>query len=568
MMLLKVNRIVGIWRKKDEKEEVKKMESGEKRQSRNGNGGSDSDYCGFGRTGYYFQRTDHSNCRFPVWENYITDIFIIGRDMKRGQKIRKDRLAKGGITVFLTGILMILMSFILICVDATRFYAIQVEAECIADMGLDSIFAEYNRELLEQYDLFFIDTSYGYSQPAYQRTEAHLADYMEQNLQPGQDILTWNGRDFLGMGLEEAELLEASLATDNEGRDVHYQAVEYMRDKVGLAFIEDMQRQMETVYEYDMDDRNVEEEAEQIEEEIRGVELPQEQLEDGSFTEVSVDNPADSVNCNRFKGILYLVTEDASQISDHVINIANYASQRECNRGTGAASEETDSAADEILFDEYLLEKCAYYTKTKDTGELSYEIEYILGGRSSDIENLKWVAGRLILLREVANVSYLYTDREKMEEADLLAWGLSIVALKPQLQPMIKNSVLFAWAYAESVQDVRLLLSGNKVPLLKTKDTWHLSLDHMLNYQEHLEQSEDAEGLDYATYLRILLLLENKEEKTKRFLDVVEMNLRKTEGNRFFRIDGCMDAVTAQIVISGEGNTEVHLIKEYSYLNR
>ena len=296
--------------------------------------------------------------------------------------------------------------------------------------------------------------------------------------------------------------------------------------------------------------------------------MPKEKLEDGSFTEVPVDNPADNVNCNRFKGILYLVTEDASQISDRVINTANYVSHRDCSRGTGAAAAKTDSAVDEVLFQEYLFEKCACYTDTRESGELSYEIEYILGGKSSDMENLKWVAGRLILLREVANVSYLYTDKQKMEEADLLAWGLSIVALKPQLQPMIKNSVLFAWAYAESIQDVRLLLSGSKVPLLKTADTWHLSLDHMLNYQEHLEQSKDAEGLDYAMYLRILLLLQDQEEKTKRFMDVVEMNLRKTEGNRFFRMDGCVDAVTAQILISGKGDTEVHLIKEYSYLDR
>lgn len=487
---------------------------------------------------------------------------------KRHQKRRKDYLVKGGITVFLTGILAVLMSFTLICVDAVRFYAIQVEAECIADMGLDSIFAEYNRKLLEQYDLFFIDTSYGYSQPAYQRTEAHLVDYMEQNLQSGQDILTWNARDFLDMRLEDAQLLAASLATDDGGRDVRYQAVEYMRDQVGLAFIEDMQRQMETVYDYDMDGRNVEEEAARIEEEIHGVELPRQQLEDGSFTEVPVDNPADSVNSNRFKGILYLVTEDASQISDSVVNTANYVSQRECNRGTGAAAEETGSIVDEILFQEYLLEKCSYYTNVKEDGELSYEMEYILGGKSSDVENLKWVAGRLILLREVANVSYLYTDRQKMEEADLLAWGLSIVAWKPQLQPLIKNSVLFAWAYAESIQDVRLLLSGSKVPLLKTAETWHLSLDHMLNYTEHLEQNEEGDGLDYAMYLRILLLLEDEEEKTKRFMDIVEMNLRRTEGNHSFRMDGCVDAVTAQILISGKGNAEVQLIKKYSYLER
>lgn len=490
--------------------------------------------------------------------------------MKKKRVIKRgiDSGARGGITVFLTGILTVFLTFILVCVEAARFYAIQAEAECIADMGLDSVFAEYNRELLERYDLFFIDTTYGYPEPAYQRTEAHLADYMEQNLHPEDDLLLWNSRNFLGMELKGAELVEASLATDDQGRDVRYQAVEYMRDRVGLTMLEDMKKQIETVYAYEMDTRDVEQEAEEIERQIDTVPLPQEQLEDGSFVEAKIDNPADSVNSTRFQGILYLVTKDPSQISDKVVNTDNYVSHRECNTGTGAAAEERDSIVDEILFGEYLLEKCSYYGVEQTDGELSYEIEYILAGKNSDMENLKWVAGRLVMLREAANICYLYTDQKKLEEADLLAWGLSIVALKPQLQPLIKTSVLLAWAYAESIQDVRILLSGGNVPLLKTADTWHLSLDHMLQYQEHLQESEEGEGVDYATYLRILLLLEGKGEKTQRFMDVVEMNLRRSEGNRCFRMDGCIDAVTAAITLSGNGGTVVHLLKEYSYLDR
>ena len=51
-------------------------------------------------------------------------------------------------------------------------------------------------------------------------------------------------------------------------------------------------------------------------------------------------------------------------------------------------------------------------------GALQYELEYILAGKNSDIENLRWVAGRLILFREAANAVYLYSDRVKVAEAD------------------------------------------------------------------------------------------------------------------------------------------------------
>ncbi len=486
-------------------------------------------------------------------------------EMKR----KKKAYAQGGITVFLTCMLFLFISFILACVEAVRVCAIRTEAECIAEMGMDSIFAEYNRELLSRYDLFFIDTTYGYSEPSFHRTEEHLSDYIEANLHPEEDKLLWNSRDFLGMELEEAVIHKAALATDDCGRDVKYQAVEYIRDMIGLSLIEDIRNQLGTVTDYEMDTRDIEQEAKEVQSQIDGVPLPEQQLEDGSFVEAQIDNPADSVNGSRFQGILYLVTEDSSKISNAVINTDNYVSHRTCNTGTGAISkEENFSQTDEILFGEYLVNKCSYYGKERDTGELQYELEYILAGKNSDMENLKWAAGRLVMLREVANVCYLYTDHKKVSEADVLAWGLSIVALAPDIQPFIKTSILLAWAYAESIQDVKLLLSGGKVPLLKTSATWHLSLDHMLDYKNHLDAAKQGEGLDYIMYLRLLLMLENQEHKVMRFMDLIEMNLRKTEGNQAFRMDGCIDGITASIRISGAGGSSFQMTKEYNYINR
>lgn len=484
-------------------------------------------------------------------------------------KKRKQKTVSGAVTVFLTCMLMLFLTFALACVKGARHYAIRTEAECIADMGLDSVFAEYNRELLERYDLFFIDTTYGLEEASYHFTEEHLKDYLEANLHPEKDMLLWNSRDFLGMELEEAAILQAALATDDHGQEVKYQAVTYIQDMVGLEFLEELQAHYRTVKDYDMDVRDVEAEADEVQRQIDRMPLPEEQLEDGSFVEAEIDNPAQDVNASKFKGILYLVTERDTVISDRTVNTANYVSHRSCNTGTGAESRETSvSAWDELLFGEYLLNKCSYYGAEQSEGELLYELEYILAGKSSDMENLKWVANRLILLREVANVSYLYTDKKKLEEVDLMAWGLAIVALKPDMQPLIKQSIIFAWAYAESVQDVKLLLSGGNVPLLKTADTWHLSLAHMLDYQNHLEQSGEGDGLDYAMYLRLLLLMEKPDIKTERFMDIVEMNLRKTEGNLYFRMDGCMDSITASIRISGADENVCHIIKKYSYLNR
>ncbi len=478
-------------------------------------------------------------------------------------------MRKGSITVFLSGVLLVLFSLILACVEAVRFYAAGTEAECAVYVGLDAVFAEYNRELLERYDLFFIDSSYGYAQPDYHNTEAHLWDYIKSNLSV-DDVIARNARDFLSMRLEGLSITGASLATDDYGRDVKYQAIAYMRERVGLTLIEELQGQIGTLTGNGLDTRNVEQEAAEVQAQIDGVPLPMEQLEDGSFVAAQVDNPVDGVNSGRFRGILYLVAEHPSEISEQAINPDNYVSNRRLNTGTGPVCGEISfGPTDEILFGEYLLEKCGSYLAPSDEGALRYELEYILGGKSSDTENLRWVAGRLVLIREAANALYLFSDSVKVAEADALAWGLAIVALEPSLQPLIKNSILLAWAYAESILDVRALLSGGKVPLLKTKETWRLSIGNMLEYVSHLgDDAESEKGLDYETYLRMLLFLEDGHTKTLRFLDVIEMNLRTTPGNAAFRMDGCIDGVTIEAEISGDFGEYYNITAHYSYLGR
>lgn len=479
-------------------------------------------------------------------------------------------MRKGSITVFLTGLLLVFTSFVLVCVAAVRRQVIRIEGEGAFYQGLDSIFAEYNRELLDKYDLFFIDSSYGGTQASYHNTEAHLFSYVRDNLRVPDEVVTFDAKDFLGIEAQEVTISQAAFATDDYGKDVKYQAIEYVRDLIGLELIEDIQGQMQTVTGNEMDTRDMEQEAAEVQAQIDGTPLPDQTLDDGSVVPATVDNPADEVNGSRFEGILSLVVAEQSRLSTKGITLSNYASERPLAQGTGPACPKASfSVIDEIFFGEYLLRKCGNFRTPNESGKLEFELEYILGGKDSDMENLRWVAGRLIMMREVSNTLYIYSDSEKVLEAEALAWGLAIVTLQPSIQPFIKNSILLAWAYAESVLDVRHLLSGKKVPLLKSKDTWCLSLSHMLEYALHMgDTSGSDEGLTYEEYLRILLLLENANKKSMRFIDVIEMNLRNTEGNENFYMDGCMDMVTAGLTISGGFGENFSYTASYSYLNR
>ena len=69
-------------------------------------------------------------------------------------------MKSGYITVYLSLVTGVLLSLILTMVEGVRLHTMRPQTECVMDMAMDSALAEYHRELLEQYDLFFIDMKY------------------------------------------------------------------------------------------------------------------------------------------------------------------------------------------------------------------------------------------------------------------------------------------------------------------------------------------------------------------------------------------------------------------------
>ena len=136
----------------------------------------------------------------------------------------------GYMTVYLALVMGILLSLILAVLTAVRISTIRMYIECCADMALDSALAEYHREMLDQYDLFFIDTAYQTGDPSYHRTEEHILRYMERNLRPQEEFPTAGAKDLLGLSTEAVELLQAGVATDDGGTVLQYHIVQYMKD--------------------------------------------------------------------------------------------------------------------------------------------------------------------------------------------------------------------------------------------------------------------------------------------------------------------------------------------------
>ena len=196
---------------------------------------------------------------------------------------------------------------------------------------------------------------------------------------------------------------------------------------------------------------------------------------------------------------------------------------------------------------------------------LKYQVEYLLGGKDNDKDNLQKVATTLLFWREASNYIYILTDSEKVEFANGIALVVSVLARCPQLQEPVKQSILFAWSFAESISDLHILFDGGRVPIVKSKDTWKLSYESMFSLGNSISGSDGSKGLTYEDYLRMMLFVEGGKKKSFRLMDIMEMDIRKTKGNINFKMDYCLDEFCAKIQMGDKSGFTADIERIYGY---
>ena len=193
----------------------------------------------------------------------------------------------------------------------------------------------------------------------------------------------------------------------------------------------------------------------------------------------------------------------------------------------------------------------SHYKGELEGRALSYEIEYLLGKKSSDIENLKVVATEIIAIREAANFVYLLSNPVKIAQAESAAVFLSGATLSPAVVELVKIGLLTAWAFAESILDVRALLAGKRIPLLKSDDTWTTELESLYKITEGYPMAKESSwGLNYENYLSVLLLMQQEEDTAMRAMNLQEATIRKVSNNALFQIDSLITNIELEITYS------------------
>lgn len=94
--------------------------------------------------------------------------------------------------------------------------------------------------------------------------------------------------------------------------------------------------------------------------------------------------------------------------------------------------------------------------------------------------------------------------------------------------------------------DVRQLLAGGSLTLVKTQDQWQLGLENFASVTRGMAEKRETEnGLFYKDYLRLLLFATNEKTLTLRSLDMIE----ETMGKQFPRMEYRMDGMVGSFVI-------------------
>ncbi len=298
------------------------------------------------------------------------------------------------------------------------------------------------------------------------------------------------------------------------------------------------------------------------------------------------------------EGITGLVID--TDISDKTIEYDNLAD----SVVTGTACDDISNLSiRSALVNEYIISRFQNYTDyidsenkgTKDILSedrlLDYETEYILCGGKSDKDNLCEVITKLSHIREGANLLYLITDSQKKNECFTLAVQLLGYTGNMVLIKAAQYLIMTLWAYAESIVELRGLYSGESISIIKNAGDWETDINGLINLgRENISsgsvqwlknsgknrkgtvQPDDKEtdeilSLDYAGYLRILLLMQNGTTRNARVMSAMELVMVALGHNDFRMKDYIYEAdgtATFAYVKNGQQYTQK---LSYSYVS-
>lgn len=479
-------------------------------------------------------------------------------------KEEKKSAGEGSITIFAALSLLLVASFLLTLLEVSRVRGLEAYAAMNRINAMESLFSEYERTIFENYGVFLLDGGFGESTMDFSGIHMRLQQTSQENLRPiGKKGLLKAPMNFYQMRVSDCQVVNYVLATDKDGMPFRMNAVSAMKMMLPAMMLSEFSAREESakqaMTQAQGGQMRIDSASEQIEAAKRSISNQSQEGEQAPPVQTQMEevtNPIDTIKEFRRKDLLSLVLPAGAVVSTKQINVSGNLEHRSLQSGSNGWNPESD-LTDGYFYHKYLQTYFSSYQSQKPdlTGPdevthypraLNYELEYIVSGKNSDRQNLKAVASEILLLREGINFLYLQTDVAKQNEARAIATAILSPTGMLALVEVVAQGILAAWAFAESVLEVRTLFSGGRIAWAKTAADWNTDIKNLGALLSGSSRAkEQPQGEDYDGYLEKLLYLKTKKQLNFRAMDLIEQTMQKQPGRENLKMDNMLVSMTA-----------------------
>ena len=528
---------------------------------------------------------------------------------------------RGQITVFLSLLFLVLMMSFLFIVEGVISYSASSLGEDAVKGAGESIMANYDRELFKNYHLFFLDPR----QKDYIVTDGKefINQYFsgnsffdiycdslevtgektavdEDGLYLKHEIREWKYREEKEIAKVLEDIIRNTKKNDGERKEC--------QEEVDSAETDVKKEQDEEVNQETKEEAN----KKDTESDLKGdVDKNTDNVENMKSDEKAASEEIEPVSEETLKersnwkeiketlqllmrtGILFYAAEHLENLSRQSIPGTNLPSKRVKSSSFDNEQRLLDKM-DELSFsslkgiksllsvdismdgrgtlwtkDRYIIsyiEDCFsfYGSSDKKDNALLYEVEYLISGKNSDIDNLKRVANYILLLRFINNYIFTGKDTQMKMQINTMASAITGVMGMPQTMKAVQVLIRMAISYGESLLELHTLFSGGEVPLIKDKTTWNLTLKTMGEQLRNKQiVKKGKKNISYKDYLKLFLLTKgNSRTVCYRMMDIMQENIASKEPG--FLMENCLFSYSWKGSLAA-GGVKLNFVKQCSY---
>lgn len=432
-------------------------------------------------------------------------------------------------TIFALLSMVMVLETLFIVLEASRVMELKRISKLQSELATESVFANYCSPLWEEYRLLGFD----------------IGNAEEKILRAANGRVVSQGFHLLNFQVETMSMDGYTLITDGKGQAFLNAVCCYMKDNLSYETAKVMYSQYKSFAnlskEVDVDLSKIDDAMDALEKDASDSKETSSAGSGKKQGKASVNKKTktllDEGKQIRDAGVLKYVVKDTKDLSQKKVSLDDVVSKRALAVGVHAKTRPMDWM-EKVLLQQYLLSYMSFYGEEKDNRALDYELEYILAGKSNDLDNLKSILYKIFLFRQAANTLHILQSTVKMTEIKAIALATSAITLSPELYDVVKIGLVTSWALGESILDCRAIFQGKKVPLIKSESSWTLDLWNIPSAaSDDFTAKESKHGFGYKEYLGVLIFFQTDEVLAMRAMDAQELTIRSWNGYEQFYMD-------------------------------